>query len=158
MWQASVTRWVAHLVRNFLGDRYEHICFEEVWLCPSAKCHGLCAHIAGVSGDSAPIASLGEYTGTEFALDVGGGRVRRGDHVCDREGCWHQLGLGHSRESMRLRDGEEQVCSGCKQQARFALRAGAQFGWGHRTEAQQMLRGLGIVAGGQPGNSWVSSR
>ena len=95
---------------------------------------------------------------SEEALDAVKGKPQRGAHNCSQEGCWHQLGVGHKLEPMQLRNGEQQVCSACGQEARFALRAGAQFGWGHRAEAQQMLRGLGRVCGTGVGNQWVSSK
>ena len=156
--QASVARWTAHLVRQFLCNSYEHIDFDEAWLCPSAQCHGLGGD-AGAAGASEETAvSFGAYIGDEFPLDAVKGKPQRGAHDCSQEGCWHQLGVGHKLEPMRLRGGEQQVCGKCQQEARFALRAGAQFGWGHRTEAQQMLRGLGLVVGSGHGNQWVSSK
>ena len=177
--QASVLKWMAHLVRRFLwhctplgesnprasrsaaplvltclGPRveaaYKQIDFDEAWLCPSPQCHVVGKHEA--SGGAT--AALPAYAGSEFALEPAQGRAARADeHDCESEGCWHQLGTGHKLEPMQLRAeaGQPQVCAACAQTAYFPLRAGAQFGWGNQAEAHLMLRGIGLVGGSRPG-------
>ena len=152
---------MAHLIRQFLRVGYKQIEFSEAWLCPSAECHGLLVaawrRAASASVSKPRPASVGThtYTGTEFELEVSQAKGRRGEHRCEHEGCWHQLGEGHKHEKMRLRGGEQQVCGGCHQEAHFPLRAGGQFGWGNASEAKLMLRGIGLVgASSRPGASW----
>ena len=134
---ASVLTWIAHLIRQFLRRAYERIAFDEAWLCPSPECHGL----ARAPPDLA-------YCGTEFALEStasGSRRARAVEHICEQEGCWHQLGEGHALEPMRLRDGDDLVCAGCNEKPCFTLRAAGRFGWASKQERQQMLRGLSIA-------------
>ena len=135
--QACVVPWMAHLVRHFLLRGYERIPFDEAWLCPSAQCHVLMR---------SPCAAL-EYTGTEFVLETSQASTSRArnTHVCEQEGCWHQLGEGHALEPMRLLDGEGQVCKGCHEEACFTLRAAGRFGWASQKERQQMLRGMSVA-------------
>ena len=135
--QASLGRWMAHLIRQFLWHSYKQIVFNEAWLCPSAKCHGLELTRAD------PPASFGVYSGKEFPLKA----IKRkaSGHVCEQEGCWHQLGVGHKLEPMALQDGQQQVCGSCQREAYFPLRAGSQFGWGNKADAQLMLAGIGLT-------------
>ena len=135
--QASVGRWVAHLIRQFLWHSYKQIAFNEAWLCPSAKCHGL-----ELTSTDLP-ASFGAYSGKEFLLEAI--KPKASGHVCEQEGCWHQLGVGHKLEPMALQAGQQQVCGSCEREAYFPLRAGSQFGWGSKADAQLMLTGIGLA-------------
>lgn len=116
--QASVVVWLAHLIRRFVRT-YRQLLFEEAWLCPTAECHGVGAGEAAAEGGRPP---LGAYSGTEFAVEPG---KRPGEHTCEAEGCWHQLGTGHKLEAMRLRDGAagcELCCERCRRAPCFSLR------------------------------------
>ena len=137
--QASVGRWVAHLIRQFLWHSYKQIAFNEAWLCPSAKCHGLELR---VTASTDPLVSVGKYSGKEFLLEAIVSKASE-HHDCESEGCWHQLGAGHKLEPMTLQDGQQKVCGSCEREAYFPLRAGSQFGWGNKADAQLMLRGIG---------------
>ena len=54
-------------------------------------------------------------------------------------------GVGHKLEPMALQDGQQQVCGSCQREAYFPLRAGSQFGWGNKADAQLMLAGIGLT-------------
>ena len=168
--QASVTRWMAHLVRTFLRRSYAQLQFDEMWLCPSPECHGLrpdgraaspeptdaaadtaaaAAAVDPIIGRAPPPVSLcAAYTGSEFALvraEMSNAKARTAlEHVCEHEGCWRFLGVGHALEPMVLRD-EPPLCASCGREASFPLRAGAQFGWGNRVDADSMRAGLMLM-------------
>ena len=115
--QASVVVWLAHLVRNFLRRAYAQLRFDEAWLCPSPR-----PTPDPGRGSAAP--SRCAYVGTLFAVSP---RKRpASEHVCEAEGCWHFLGQGHKRETMRHIDEQPEppVCVQCGTEARFALRGG----------------------------------
>lgn len=145
--QASVLKWMSHLVSSFVRRSYERVPFTEARLCPSPECHSLGGGGSG-SGGADPGSPL-RYKGTEFVVEspMSSAVVARvcAEHVCEREGCWHQLGTGHKLVPTRLRDGEEQVCVGCKQTPSFALRAGGQFGWASKADAELLRSGLSIA-------------
>ena len=85
------------------------------------------------------------YAGTEFALSRRGAERSGGEHCCEAEGCWHFLGVGHAREAMCLRDGDDQVCAGCGEVACFELRAAGAYGWANAAERHEMLRGFSVA-------------
>ena len=149
--QASVVRWLAHLIKHFLRS-YEQIEFEESWMCPSPECHGLSGDGGGArsSEANATSASVGAYRGREFALMHAKPKAY---HVCDQEGCWGFLGKGHTLEPMRLVKGEEEVCeeadeellcTTCGKVPYFPLRAGGGFGWASKEDAELMRAGMSI--------------
>ena len=72
-------------------------------------------------------------------------KARSATHVCEQEGCWHQLGTGHKLEPMRLRDGDGQVCTGCGREPCFTLRAAGQFGWASKADSAAMRYGLKVA-------------
>ena len=143
--QAPALTWMCHLVRHFLRRAYAQVTFDESWLCPSPTCHGL---EAACSRRGAPpswrLTALGGYRGSEFALEPPKWNAKAKDHVCEQEGCWHQLGTGHKLQPIKLRE-EEPTCASCARPAQFALRAGGGFGWASKEDAQAMRRGMAVA-------------
>ena len=139
--QASVLRWLAHLIRQTLRTGYDQIAFDESWLCPSPVCHGL--------GAAADGGGVGVYRGSEFPLDVpqsDGAAATR--HTCEEEGCWHFLGKGHAREPVGLRGDARQpvaTCALCGAEPYFPLRAGGGFGWASKEDVALMRLGMSVV-------------
>ena len=139
--QASVVIWMTHVVKMFLRKSYPQLAVDESFLCPSAKCHTIAMMNSSKSSTSST--QRGEngrkpchpeedfspcrfyYSGTEFPAVPQSGKPYRGDHSCEADGCWSQLGVGHKLEKMKLKvdDNQRQHCANCKRYAEFALRS-----------------------------------
>ena len=149
-------------MRSFLRRAYAQLRFDEAWLCPSPRCHGVDVDLAapahgmdgggGGGGGSGGSSGSGRcYVGSEFAIGPppGGDGERAASarriaaHVCEQEGCWHQLGEGHALEQLQLcppAASEPARCARCGMEPNFTLRAAGQFGWASKEESA-MLRG-----------------
>jgi len=136
--QASVVIWMTHVVKMFLRKSYPQLVIDESFLCPSAKCHTITMMNSSKSStqrdesgrktchpedDFDPCRFY--YSGTEFPAVPQSGKQYRGDHCCEADGCWSQLGLGHKLEKMKpkVNDNQRQHCVNCKRYAEFALRS-----------------------------------
>ena len=109
--QASVVIWVAHLIRTMLAQSYSQLNFDEYWLCPNSKCHGIDA------------GSASEYHGSEYLLSQRDTRRSIGkSHDCVGSGCFHFLGLGHSVDQVSLRKECIGSCKSCGTSPVFRLR------------------------------------
>jgi hypothetical protein len=113
--QASMVTWMAHLIRHFFRQNYECVEIEEAWLCPSPACHGM-NHAKPGEGVTRPCAN---FFASEFPVQV---KRHHGEHSCEADGCWHQIGVGHKIDDVRLKNESELVCHSCHQTAHFSLR------------------------------------
>jgi hypothetical protein len=133
--QASAVVWVVHLVKMFLRRSYPQLETDEFFLCPSAECHAINANALHEKKPDDndndndeevfhPCRSC--YNGTEFPAMPQSGKRYKGDHSCEADGCWSQLGVGHKIEQMKPKATTEQHgllrCTNCRREARFALR------------------------------------
>lgn len=114
--QASATIWMAHVINVFLRKSYPQLFFEEAFLCPSPECHK-----PAITGIGEEYRVSRSYCGTEFPVKPV--KIYRGEHNCEADGCWNQLGLGHKLETLVLKDENHRICGNCKKSARFALRS-----------------------------------
>jgi len=140
--QASVVIWMTHLVKMFLRRSYPQLEVEESFLCPSAECNTMIYNSEDETkdDDGDAIANsddecfdpcLSCFHGAEFPATPEKGNRYHGDHCCEADGCWSQLGVGHKIEQMipkatatitttELHEGL--FCKHCQKVARFALR------------------------------------
>jgi Ran GTPase-activating protein (RanGAP) involved in mRNA processing and transport len=126
--QASAVIWMTHLVKIFLRRSYPQLETDEFFLCPSAECHAMNLDDDDNNDDDDeeifhPCLSC--YNGTEFPAVPQSGKRYKGDHSCEADGCWSQLGQGHKIEQMKPKATTEDHglrCSTCQREARFALR------------------------------------
>jgi len=128
--QASIVIWMTHLIKMFVRKSYPQLAIDECFLCPSAECHALNVTNVkkGANKDSAeeelfnPCRSY--YSGVEFPALPKSGKRYKGDHNCEADGCWSQLGVGHKIETMIPKITKYGLhCSNCQREAHFALRS-----------------------------------
>lgn len=100
------------------------------------------------TASTVPCGSVLAYQGCEFGLE----RVRAATrHACEREGCWHFLGKGHTLEPLQLAGDEKTLlCTNCGNTPYFTLRAGGGFGWASKEDSELMRAGMSMArpAGG----------
>jgi len=135
--QASVVIWMTHLVKMFLRRSYPQLTMDESFLCPSPECNAL-HNENNDRGTSATCKTANEndtaterfflpcksyYRGSEFSAVPKSGKLYQGDHNCEADGCWSQLGPGHKIETMipkATNDGH--VCRNCWRELGLRLR------------------------------------
>ena len=127
--QASVVVWMTHLVKMFLRRSYPQLEADEFFLCTSAECHATnTAHETPKKGnDDDEVGSFHPcrscYNGMEFPAEPVSGKLYKGNHSCEADGCWSQVGVGHKIERMVPRVTKLGLrCVPCQKEARFALR------------------------------------
>jgi hypothetical protein len=112
---------MTHLVKMFLRRAYPQLETDEYFLCPSAECHS--AEVDENDTEFYPCRS--SFKGTEFSAVPQSGKRYKGDHSCEADGCWGQLGVGHKIERMKpicAATEHALFCTTCRREARFALR------------------------------------
>ena len=126
--QASVVIWMTHLVKRFLRRSYPQLETNEFFLSPFAECHEMPRVDESLTGDGdqellfRPCISY--FSGTEFPVAPKSGKQYKGDHSCEADGCWSQLGVGHKIETMKPKATakDELFCSVAQKHVRFELR------------------------------------
>ncbi len=122
--QASVVIWMTHLVKMFLRRSYPQLEADEFFLSPFAECHKT-PETHKTDNETElfhPCRSC--FNGTEFLAMPKSGKKYKGDHCCEADGCWSQLGVGHKIETMKALVTTEHglFCSVAKKVVRFELR------------------------------------
>ncbi len=125
--QASVVIWMTHLVKMFLRRSYPQLETDEFFLSPFAECHKIPLvhenHACEVeTEDFHPCRDC--FHGTEFFAVPKSGMRYKGNHSCEADGCWSQLGIGHKIERMtpQAKSEDELFCSVVKKKVCFELR------------------------------------
>ena len=120
--QASVVIWMTHLVKMFLRRSYPQLETDEFFLSPFAECHEIPQEIDIETEAFHPCQSY--FHGTEFAATPKSGKQYKGDHCCEADGCWSQLGVGHKTEAMKPQATTEYglFCNIVKKVVHFELR------------------------------------
>ena len=125
--QASVVIWMTHLVKMFLRRSYPQLETDEFFLSPFAECHEI-PLVRERDADEVTTENFHPcrdcFNGTEFVAIPKSGTRYKGQHSCEADGCWSQLGVGHKIERMipQTTGGDDLFCSIAKKKVRFELR------------------------------------